>query len=324
MTAWLVEDGIGEERAIRVRGDRIVAVKVSWPEELAAGTIVRGKLVSRHAGSRRGTVRLDDGTEVLVDRLARDSSEGAAITLEITRAAIGESGRRKPAQARPTDRAPTPPRPLAERLRAAGDEAKVVRRFPTGDWDELWAEAAEGRIAFAGGALILSPTPAMTLFDIDGTLPPRALALAAVPAIAEAMARFDIGGSVGIDFPTLSEKADRRAVDDALEAALAGVSHERTAMNGFGLVQVVSRLTGPSLPHRIAADRAGAAARLLLRRAEAVADPGVLLVTCHPAVEAALRPEWRTDLARRTGRELRITADPALALHAGFAQALRS
>lgn len=323
MSDWLIEEGIGEHRAVRIVGGRIVAARVRWPDEVAAGAVVGAKLVSRHAGSKRGLARLDGGSEVLVDRLPREASEGAVIVLEVTRAAIGEAGRHKPAQARPTDKHPAPAPTLAATLRGERHRVKVVRRFPA-DWDELWAEAAEGAVPFAGGALVVSPTPAMTLIDIDGPLSPRALALAAVPTVAETIERHELAGSVGIDFPTISDKVDRRAVDEALEAALAGWPNERTAMNGFGFVQIVSRLAGPSLPQRIAVDRAGAAARLLLRRAELVADPGMLLLTCHPAVERALRPAWRDELVRRTGRMVRIEPDPGLAPQAAFAQAVAS
>jgi hypothetical protein len=95
-------------------------------------------------------------------------------------------------------------------------------------------------------------------------------------------------------------------------------------MNGFGFVQLVARLERPSLLHRVARDRVGAAARLLLRRAERVEVPGVLLVAAHPRVIAAVRPEWRETLARRTGRSLRWEEDAALALAGGFAQAVTS
>jgi hypothetical protein len=48
--------------------------------------------------------------------------------------------------------------------------------------------------------------------------------------------------------------------------------------------------------------------------------PGAILLTARPAVIAVIPPEWLTELARRTGREVRTEADPALALGPGHAQ----
>lgn len=317
---WYVEEGIGEHRAIQLQGDRIVAARVEWPGELAVGLVEDAVLASRTSGSRRGTARFSSGEEALVDKLPPSASEGARLRLEVTRPALGERGRRKLARARPTDDPPRPAPTLAERLRTEGHEVRVVREFPAGDGSELAAEAFAGEVSFPGGALQFSPTPAMLLIDVDGTLGPRALTLAAVTPLAEALRRFDAGGSIGIDFPTLATKEDRRAVDEALAAALADWPHERTAMNGFGFVHLVARLERPSLLHRAAFQRAGMATRGLLRRAELLQGPGALLLSGHPALEAQLKPEWLAELARRTGREVRWEARPTLALEAPQAQ----
>ncbi|GAA4644281.1 hypothetical protein GCM10023115_22410 [Pontixanthobacter gangjinensis] len=321
MADWLVERGIGEDRAIAIENDRIIAARTQWDGELVAGQVIDAKLISRSSGSSRGKGELPSGSQILLDRLPKDAAEGALLRVEIKRSAIGERGRLKLAQARPSDRSPTTPDILMS-LEQEGHCARIVHQFPESDWDELLSDALSGEIHFKGGSLLLAATPAMIIIDIDGTLPPCELALAASGPIADTLRRFDIGGMVGIDFPTLEQKSDRKAVDAALAEALGEWSHERTAMNGFGFVQIISRLQRPSLLHRATHARTAILARQLLRQAQMIAEPGALLLTIHPALQKKLKPEWLEELSRRTGREVRIELSAGLALGGSFAQAV--
>jgi hypothetical protein len=311
---WLIEEGIGETRALLVAGERVLAARLMWPGERAAGTHCTGKLASKLKGSRRGVAVLDDGSEALVDHLPQAATEGQMLDLVITRAAIAERGRLKRAQARVAGAdAPTSVAPFVG--------GRTVRRFPAGLWEEVWHAASSASIAFPGGEIIISVTPAMTVIDIDGIGTARDLALAAVPVIAQAIGWFDIGGNIGIDFPTIVSKDDRRIVDRALGIALDEWAHERTAMNGFGFVQLVARLEGPSLLHRFATARLGASARMALRRAELAEGTGrALVLTAHPGLKTKLREPWLDELARRSGREIRLDFDPGLAIEAAHAQ----
>lgn len=318
LASWLIEDGIGETRALQINGDTVVAARLYWPGELRAGARITAKLTSKLAGTQRGVALLANGSEALVDHLPQGVTEGQMIAITITRAALAERGRLKRAQARVvTVDTPETAAPII-----AG---RMVHRFPVGLWEDVWHAASSASLDFPGGAIIVSVTPAMTVIDIDGIGSSRDVALAAVPAIARALRWFDLGGNIGVDFPTLATKTDRRAVDEALDAALRDWPHERTAMNGFGFVQLVARLEEPSLLHRFATARLGASARMALRRAELAAENGTgraVLLTVHPALKAKLKDDWITKLARRTGREVRIATDPGLAIEAAHAQLL--
>lgn len=310
MADWLVEEGIGEDRAIRLDGATITDAILEWHDDLKAGQVEDAKLVSRRAGASRGVARFANHELVLVDRLPASASEGAMLRLEVTRAAMFEDRRSKMAQARPTDRSPRPAPSLAERMREAGHDVRIVRRFPDCDWDELLGEALDQRVDYPGGTLHFSPTPAMTLIDVDGDETPERAALAAVPAIAASIRRFALGGSIGIDFPTIPDKAGRRAVDEALANALGSWPHERTAMNGFGFVQLVAKAERPSLLHVLAFRKDRAQIHQLLRRAEMLEGAGAIELRLHShMVDFQLEPALVEELRRRTGRDVLVVGD---------------
>ena len=166
-------------------------------------------------------------------------------------------------------------------------------------------------IDFPGGELRMSLTPAMTLFDVDGFLPPVELAMAGAEAAADAIRRLDIGGSIGIDLPTLPSREDRLRAVAALDAVLPR-PFERTAVNGFGFLQVIRRRERRSLPELMQWDPVGAAARDLLRTAER--GIGACELVAAPAVIARLRanPDWLETLARRIGGPVALREDASL------------
>lgn len=301
MAEWLYEAGIGEARAVLVEDGAILEAAVELDDGgLRVGTVARARLVDRVTGR----VVLTDGGEVLLNGTA-GVTQGGALTVRIVREAIAEPGRIKPARAVATDEPPVPGPGLLARLtgapvrRPGAHERDLLEEH---GWSELLEEARTGDIAFAGGALRLTPTPAMTLFDVDGGGPLEPLAIRAAQVIGHAIRRHGIGGSIGIDFPTLAGKGPRQAIAAALDAALPP-PFERTVVNGFGFLQIVRPRPRASLPELICADPTAAAARALLRRLEREPPGGPRSHRVAPAVLARLqaRSDWLAELGRRTG-----------------------
>ena len=327
MAEWLYEDGIGEARAALVDQGRILEAAIE-PDDAGprAGAVVPARLTQVLIPGRRAVVTLEGaGGEALIEPPPRGVTEGARLLVEITRAAIPEPGRPKRAIARaaPPDALPTDGPDLLQRIAATG--IPVVRlvshgedRLEAAGWSELLDEALTGEIAFPGGALRLSLTPAMALFDVDGPLPPAELAVAGARAAARAIRRMDISGSIGIDLPTVGAKADRQAAAVAVDAELPQ-PFERTAVNGFGFLQIVRRRRRASLPELLRSEPAVAAARALLRRAERTAGAGTVQIAAAPIVVAAIaaRPDWQALLERRRGLSLALRSEASLAISSG-------
>jgi len=322
LAEWLYEEGIGENRAILIEDGAIAEAAIELPQGPRAGAVVEGGLTQILIPGRRGIVGLADG-EALIEPLPARLTEGQPLRVEIVREAIPEPGRAKLARCRASE-APLRPGPaLADRIgRFTEHRGPGPDRFEEAGWSELLEQATSGEIAFPGGALRMSLTPAMTLFDVDGALAPAALAVAGAEAAGRSIRRLGIGGSIGIDLPTVAAKEQRQAAAAALDAALPQ-PFERTAVNGFGFLQVVRRRERASLPELLQGDPVGAAARALLRLAERSPGAGERILHAAPAVAARIEEhaEWLEALSRRVGAPVALRAEPGLAISAGHVHA---
>ena len=325
LAEWLYEEGIGENRAILVEDGDILEAVIELPGDLRFGAVAAGRLTTILVPGRRGLVTTPQGW-ALVEPLPPELTEGQKVRIEIVREPIAEKGNPKYAKGRITDRDEKAGPSLLERL---GDCTRLrptdADRFETMGWSELIEEAFSGEIPFSGGELRMSLTPAMTLFDVDGALPPAELAVAGAGAAGRAIRRLGIGGSIGIDLPTLGSREDRQRAAAALDAVLPQ-PFERTAVNGFGFLQIVRRRKRESLPEQLQLDPVGAAARALLRRAERVPGVGARLLTASaPVIERIeANSAWIARLRLLTGAPIRLHADPAGPTWGGHVQSVQS
>jgi hypothetical protein len=309
---WLVERGIGETRAVLVENGEIVEARIDVDGAATAGSVIAARLKQ----AARTAIAVAESIEYLLPKGAPGASEGASINIEVTRSAIPGAEPWKRPLARITDDAPREAPPIDGRalaFPAPRDELGTL------GWDELVEEARTGIVAFAGGELRISVTPAMTLIDVDGFLPAEELAVRGATAAARAVRRLDIGGSIGIDLPTVGSKSIRQAAAEAIDGQLPQ-PFERTAVNGFGFVQIVRPRLRASLVE-LAGDRAGFEARALLRRA-AFEPAGSKRLVAHPAVIAVLDAEagWREELSRQLGGAIGLRAEPTLPISGGYAE----
>lgn len=324
MPEWWVEQGIGETRAALIDGDTILEAAIEPDGVLRAGTVLEARLVARLPERGQGIVTWADG-EALLRPLPPEVTQGGLLLVEIVREAIDEAGKPKRALARPAapDAAVREGPPLIEALPGARPlDRFAADRLEAAGWPALLEEAWTGHAAFPDGALRLSLTPAMALIDVDGIRAPARLMVEGAGAAARMIRRLGIAGSIGIDLPSVSDRAARTAAAEAIDAALPQ-PFERTAVNGFGFVQIVRRRTRRSLPELYAAEPVLAHARALLRRAERTGGAGERTLTAGPAVIDALaaRPEWLAALAGRVGAPVALRADAGLPISAGHAQA---
>lgn len=326
-THWLYEDGVGEARAALVSHGRILEAQIERAGGGArAGAFIPGRLIETIIPRKRGIVRLDNGEEVLIEPIPPKVAEGSSVLVEIFREAIPEHGldgiRPKRAIGRiasPGTRA-KPALTLAERIEASGHPIHVCQPHEEDwleqcGWSELLDEAMSGEVVREDAALRIFPTPAMTLIDVDGAAPPAQLGPKGAKMAAQAIRRMGLAGSIGIDLPTMNNKDERMIAAAQIDKHLVQ-PFERTAVNGFGFVQIIRRRDRASLMELLRADPILTAALAALRLAGRHAGgAGAITLTVAPDVGRLITrtPEWTRQLERRRGGALTLVTDKALA-----------
>lgn len=306
MAEWLYETGIGENRAILVEDGAILEAQIELPG-LRAGTVADARLTSILIPGRRGVATLADGSGVLIEPLTK-ATEGAAVRIEITREAIPEAGAMKRAKGRITDADCVRGPDLAARI---GPHTIVNPHgpdlFEEAGWSECLESAADLTVAFPEGRLRIVLTPAMTLIDVDGAIAAEPLALAGVTAAARAIRQFGLAGNIGIDLPTVAGRSARLAIAAAFDAELP-LPFERTAVNGFGFLQIVRPRVRASLCEVIAQDSVASQARALIRQVSRSARIGAIEIAASSSVAKVIEenPQWIIALSAQLGGQVTI------------------
>jgi hypothetical protein len=308
-TTALVEPAPGATRALVMAGERVVAAEILRDDDpLPVGLVAPARLTARDR--RRGTADMAGG-QALVEPVPADWHIGQTRLAQVTRSARHDGSRAKQARITIHDGPAAPAPALADRLAAAGHvvvpvNARGPDRLGAAGWDAVVEDAISGLVDFPGGRLIMVPTPAMLVVDVDGDDDAGPLALAAASALADVVGRLGITGAVVVDFPTVSGRGARAAVD-ALLAARLPPPFEKTAMNGWGLVQIIRPRGRLSLLEQ--ARVPGFAGLELLRRAMRMAGP-VTLQAPPPVVDwLRQRPALCAQAEHLCGGRLALVAD---------------
>lgn len=307
MAEAYVQHRLGESRAAVLENFRLVEMHLCRDGDgLTAGARVPAQLTTKLGA--RGIAKA--GTEeLMVEPWPAGVSEGATICVEVTRAAWREPGRDRLAKARPTSLDPWPSPTLESRLHARGLVVKTDWPDEVAEqWEDRFEQARLGRLSFESGALVLVPTPAFLTVDVDGH--GLSLAVPALQALARAIRLWGLGGSLVVDLPA-ADKAQRTLAAERFDQAMGKLPFERTAINGFGLLQIVRPRRGPSILERAQLERAATEAIALM--AAVLADPGVgpVQLSTPPAVRRWLeaRPQLLRELAARSHRAIEFAPD---------------
>ncbi len=319
MTELWLDDAPGECRAALIEDGAIVEIHIQRDLNLVLGECGTGR-IDRKTPSGAYIVT-DNGAELLV-RGATRGAEGERIAFAVTREAIAEPGRAKPPEAKLLENLPDI---------ISGKKALWAARLGNMKADATTAQSIGDAFdcGLAGASHIdnvtvsFQRTKAGLVFDIDGIGNPFEINIVAAQEIARLLRLYQVGGMVMIDFVSVETKEQRKAIAQAFDGAAARDMRpfERSAINGYGLMQVVRARPRPSvLDHlfgtRIATLSDETQAYRLLREVSRSTGFGRRVLTAGPEVATVLAlPQWqplRAQCERLTGATLEVVVDAGL------------
>jgi hypothetical protein len=259
----------------------------------------------------------DDGS-VLLLRGKINEPDGARIPFEVTREAIAEPGRIKLPEIMLRDSAP---KPLMSK--DALWEARLASLGPSAINTSLadgFDVAIAGQSQLGDVTISFQRTKAGLVFDIDGIGDAFAINMVAATEIARLLRLYQVGAMILIDFVSMESKAQRTQIAEAFDAASVADprSFERTAINGYGMMQVVRARPRPSVLDqlfgtRIAALSVETQAYWLLRAVAQSSGFGTRTVTAQPEVTTLMQSKrwarWRAAAVRLAGADMVVVAD---------------
>lgn len=309
------DDAPGERRAALVENGNIVEIHIQRDASWVLGETGAGR-IDRKTPSGAYVIAEDD-SEVLLRSIISDP-EGTRVTFEVTREAIAEPGRIKPAEILLRD---------SGCVQASQKDALWDARLAALDQPVITASIAEGfDIAMSGQSQLDSVTvsfqrtKAGLVFDVDGVGHAFDINRVAATEIARLLRLYRIGAMVMVDFVSMESKAQRTQIAEIFDAASIadGRPFERTAINGYGMMQVLRARPRPSvLDHlfgtRIAALSDETQAYWLLRAVAQSSGFGARTVTARPDVATLLGSQnwaiWRAQAVRAAGADMVVVAD---------------
>jgi len=309
------DDAPGERRAARVEDGKIVEIHMQRDAHWVLGECGMGRVDRRTPAG--AYIFAEDGSELLL-RSKNGPAEGTRVAFEVTREAIAEPGRVKLPEVMLRDALPDiqlSKDGLWQQRLAAFDTPVAAQAF-----DDSFDTAIAGYSQVGDVIISFQRTKAGLVFDVDGIGDAFAINRVAAQEIARLLRLYQVGAMVMIDFVSMEAKTQRADIASIFDAASAKDSRpfERTAINGYGLMQVVRARPRPSvLDHlfgtRIAALSDETQAYWLLRSAARSSGFGLRTITARPAVAHLLSSErWqplRGECVRLAGAGVEVVAD---------------